>query len=163
LENQLLASQFNRKTEAHRLLPDLSVEYFKGSNTQLNGTLEGYSLGVKIPLFFNGQASRIRVARLEEEAVAASNENLTRQLKIDRDRLEAELRHQDQSLAYYEEEGNNLADAILKAAELGFRGGEIDFFQYIQSLENSYDIRLAYLNQLEQYNQTALNINFIAL
>jgi cobalt-zinc-cadmium resistance protein CzcA len=139
------------------------VEYFKGSNTQLNGALEGYNLGVKIPLFFNGQASRIRTARMEEQATAATNQDLTTRLRAQRDKLEADLRHQDQALAYYEEEGNHLADAILKAAELGFGSGEIDFFQYIQSLENSYDIRLSYLNQLEQYNQTALNINFIAL
>ena len=163
LENKLLAQQYVRKTEAQRLLPDLSVEYFKGSNAQLNGALEGYNLGVKIPLFFNGQASRIRAARMEEQATAATNQDLTTRLHAQRDQLEANLRHQDQALAYYESEGNTLAAAILKAAELSFSSGEIDFFQYIQSLENSYDIRLSYLNQLEQYNQTALNINFIAL
>ena len=64
-------------------------------------------------------------------------------------------------MAYYEEEGGALADEILKAAENSFRSGEIDYFQYIQSLENSYEIRISYLDQLELYNETVLNINYI--
>jgi hypothetical protein len=50
----------------------------------------------------------------------------------------------------------------------GFKGviiknGEIDFFQYIQSLENAYEIKLSYLDNLNLYNQTVININYLTL
>ena len=161
LGNRLLAQKFTRQTEQHRLLPDLSLEYFQGNNNAIDSPLEGYSLGVKIPLLFNGQAARIRTARLAETALAEENKDIGIRLQSQLDQLQAQLRQQNEAMAYYEEEGGALADAILKAAESSFRSGEIDFFQYIQSLENSYDIRISYLDQLEMYNETVLNINYI--
>lgn len=161
LSNRLLAQKFARQTESHRLLPDLSVEYFQGSNSALDGALEGYSLGVKIPLLFNGQAARIRTARLAETAQAEENKGIGIRLQSQLEQLQAQLRQHNEAMAYYEQEGSELADAILRAAENSLRSGEIDFFQYIQSLENSYEIRISYLDQLELYNATVLNINYI--
>jgi cobalt-zinc-cadmium resistance protein CzcA len=161
LDNRLLAQKFTRQTEAHRLLPDLSVEYFQGSNSALDGVLDGYLLGVNIPLFFNGQAARIRTARLAETALAEENKDITIRLQSQLEQYQAQLRQQDEAMNYYEHEGSELAAAILKAAEGSFRNGEIDFFQYIQSLENSYEIKVSYLDQLERYNATVLNLNYI--
>ena len=67
------------------------------------------------------------------------------------------------SLNYYENEGTELADEILKTAQISFKNGEIDFYQYIQSLESAYDIKLGYLNKLKEYNETATDINFLTL
>jgi cobalt-zinc-cadmium resistance protein CzcA len=66
-------------------------------------------------------------------------------------------------LSYYEEEGNELAQEILKTAEGSFRNGEIDFYQYIQSLESAYDIKLEHLDKLQEYNQTIIAINYLTL
>ena len=40
------------KKEQQTLLPDISLEYFQGTNNQLNTFLRGYQIGLKIPLFF---------------------------------------------------------------------------------------------------------------
>ena len=161
LQNRMLAQRFGRKAEARRLLPDLSAEYFRGSNDALGGPIDGYALGVKIPLLFNAQASRIRMARLGETALEQELTDLELRLASQLRRLESERRQQEAALQYYETEGNELAATLLRVAELSFRNGEIDFFQYIQSLENGYDIRLSYLDRLEAYNESVLNINFI--
>lgn len=162
LDNLLAAQKYTRQTETQKLLPDFSVEYFQGNNAQLNQNLEGYSFGVKVPLFFTGQASRIKAARLEENAIADSNRDARAKLKSSYEQLMSQLALQNEALTYFESEGLALSDALLKAAELSFRAGEIDFFQYIQSLDNGYEIRISYLDQLELYNQTALNINYIS-
>ncbi|MBC2838467.1 CusA/CzcA family heavy metal efflux RND transporter [Robiginitalea sp. SC105] len=161
LENQVAARTAARRLEANRLLPDLSAEYFRGSNDVTDGPFEGYSLGVSIPLFFGGQASRIRSARLAESALMQEQQEYALGLDTRLSQLQEQLQQQQEALSYYQEEGNDLAAAIMKAAESGFRNGEIDFFRYIESLENSYEIRLAYLDQLESYNQSVLNINYI--
>ena len=41
--------------------------------------------------------------------------------------------------------------------------GEIDFFQYIQSVETATNIELTYLENLNAYNQTIIKINYLIL
>ena len=42
--------------EKQSLLPDLNVEYFQGTNSGIDQNFIGYTFGVKIPLFFSGNA-----------------------------------------------------------------------------------------------------------
>ena len=52
---------------------------------------------------------------------------------------------------------------IIKTAEQSFKHGEIDFFQYIQSIETATEIQLTYLDNLNKYNQTVIAINYLTL
>ncbi|MEH6514503.1 MAG: CusA/CzcA family heavy metal efflux RND transporter, partial [Maribacter arcticus] len=47
---QLMAAASN--LEKQQLLPDISLAYFQGTNSELNDNLLGYQLGLKIPLLF---------------------------------------------------------------------------------------------------------------
>ena len=77
--------------------------------------------------------------------------------------LQAQYEKYAKALDYYKEEGGELAEEILKTAELSFRNGEIDFFQYIQSIENANDIQLDRLDNLNRYNQTVIQLNYLSL
>ena len=74
-----------------------------------------------------------------------------------------QLRKYEETLSYYEHDGQHLSEEILKTASVGFQNGEIDFFQYIQSLENAYRITLSYLENLNNYNQTVIALNHLTL
>ena len=56
-----------------------------------------------------------------------------------------------------------LSTEILKTANGSFKNGEIDFYQYILSLENAYQVQLDYLENLNRYNQAVIKINYITL
>lgn len=161
LQYQSQSLKYARQAEQHRWLPDLSVEYFRGNNGAVPEAIDGYSLGVRLPLFFNGQAARVRQSRLEESSSLSDLENLETQLEQKREALLSELQQQEEALSYYEIEGIALSQEILKVAERSFKQGEIDFFQYIQSLENGAEIQLAYMDQLQAYNRVVLRINFL--
>lgn len=77
--------------------------------------------------------------------------------------LQSELDQYERALAYYDVEGSLLSQEILKTATGSFKNGEIDFYQYILSLENAYQIQLEYLDNLNRYNQTAIKINYLTL
>ncbi|MEY4433434.1 MAG: hypothetical protein RLZZ44_1568, partial [Bacteroidota bacterium] len=62
------------------------------------------------------------------------------------------------AINYYNQYGKKLSDEIIKVANLSYKNGEIDFFQYIQSLENATTIQVDYLDTLLQYNNTQLDI-----
>ncbi|MDC6389669.1 CusA/CzcA family heavy metal efflux RND transporter [Maribacter sp. PR1] len=162
-QNQIGLKQAEKSLENQQLLPDIGLNYFQGTNDGLNDNLHGYQLGLKIPLFFGGQASRIKSAKIAEQSAEAAYNNYEIQLSTKLKTLTTQLEVLDQSLEYYENEGSLLSDEILKTANSSFKNGEIDFYQYIQSLESSYDIKLEYLNKLEAYNNTVIAINYITL
>ncbi|MEP2238821.1 MAG: CusA/CzcA family heavy metal efflux RND transporter [Maribacter sp.] len=158
---QLLAAE--RSFSKQQLLPDISLSYFQGSNSELNDNLFGYQLGLKIPLLFGGNASRIKASKIAQERAVTESVAYKIQIKAKQEILLQQLLQLQNSLNYYENEGAELSDEILKTASISFKNGEIDFYQYIQSLESAYDIKLGYLNELKAYNEAVVDINFLTL
>jgi cobalt-zinc-cadmium resistance protein CzcA len=162
-QNRVSLIQQQRKLEKQQLLPDLSFNYFQGTNSGLNNTLYGYQVGVKIPLLFGGQSSRIKGAGIAEEIAIEESNEYNIQLNAKFNALILQMNQLSTALAYYEEEGAALSDEILKTANGSFKNGEIDFFQYIQSLESAYEVKLEYLDKLNEYNNIVIDINYLTL
>ena len=151
------------KKELQNLLPDISLEYFQGTNKQLNTSLRGYQVGLKIPLFFSGNASKIKASKIAQNTIFEHQQDYKVKLNSKYNSLLATLKQHEEAIHYYETQGKNLTKEIIKTANRTFSEGEIDFFQYIQSLETAKDIELSYLDNLNAYNQTVININHLIL
>ena len=160
-KNKISLQNANRKYQKQQLLPDISLNYFQGSNTTLNSSISGYQIGFKIPLLFGGKSSQIKASRIAKDIAIEESKNYTIQIKAFHQKLSSELIAYKKALEYYENEGTNLSNEILTATISSYKNGEIGFFQYIQSLENSYEIKLAYLSSLNLYNQTVIKINYL--
>ena len=72
-----------------------------------------------------------------------------------------EVTKYQEAINYYEQHGKKLSEEINKVAQLSYKNGEIDFFQYIQSLENATAIQVDYLDTLLQYNTTQLELYYL--
>ncbi|NOY48635.1 MAG: CusA/CzcA family heavy metal efflux RND transporter [Chlorobi bacterium] len=162
-KTKISLQQANRKYQKQKLLPDISLNYFQGTNTTLNSSIYGYQVGFKIPVLFGGKSSQIKSSRIAEEIAIEESNNYTIQLTAFHQKLRSELIAYKKALEYYETEGTNLSNQILTATISSYKNGEIGFFQYIQSLENSYQIQLDYLTSLDLYNQTVIKINYLTL
>lgn len=149
--------------ERQQLLPDISSSYALGSNSNFNEKLYKFQVGLKIPLLFMGNASKIKASKIALEISEQQAEEFELQLNSKRTQLMSELAKYEEALQYYQQEGKSLSEEILKTANGSFKNGEIDFFQYIQSLENVYQIELQYLDNLNKYNQTVISINYLIL
>ncbi|MGB5500315.1 MAG: CusA/CzcA family heavy metal efflux RND transporter [Maribacter sp.] len=149
--------------EKQLLLPDISFDYFQGTNSGLGENLYGYQVGLKIPLLFSGNVSKIKAAKIAKDVAIEESIDYKNRLRLRHEQLMGQLRKYEEALKYYENNGQNLSDEILKTASLSFLNGEIDFFQYIQSLENAYSITLSYLENLNNYNQTVIALNHLTL
>ncbi|NVN16862.1 CusA/CzcA family heavy metal efflux RND transporter [Muricauda sp. HICW] len=163
LDNRQERSNAQKSLEENRLLPDLNLEYFQGTNSTLGTSLYGIQLGVRIPIFFFGHSSKVKSSKIQTKITEMENTEITVAINQRYKTLMGQLEQQAKELSYYEDEGGLLSDQILKAASGNFQNGEIDFFQYIQSLENAYDIQLNYLDVLNQYNQTVIAINYLTI
>jgi heavy metal efflux system protein len=151
------------KLEVQNLLPDLNFEYFQGTNSTLNSSINGYQIGLKIPLLFNGNASKIKASKLALNAAEEQQKNYILRYESEFNTLLSKLEQLDEALMYYETQGRHLSEEIIKTAEQSFKHGEIDFFQFLQSIENAKEIEISYLETLNQYNQTVIDINHLIL
>ncbi len=160
--SKIYYSALNQK-EKQSLLPDLNVEYFQGTNSGIDRNFIGYTFGVKIPLFFSGNASKIKASKIAQEIVEEQQQDYQVKLNTEYQSLLAKLQQYEEAINYYETQGKTLSKEIIKTAERTFKEGEIDFFQYIQSIETAKDIELTYLDNLNTYNQTIIAINYLIL
>ena len=162
-QNTIDLANTKRQLETQQLLPEISMEYFQGTNSNINGNLYGYQAGIKIPLLFSGNSARIKAAKIEEEIAIEQSKEYSLQLNARYTALKAEYQKYVEALAYYETQGMELSNEILRTADGSFKNGEIDFFQYIISVENAYEIQLERLDNLNQYNQTVIKLNYLSL
>ncbi|MEZ4829425.1 MAG: CusA/CzcA family heavy metal efflux RND transporter [Bacteroidia bacterium] len=150
------------KLEKNRRLPDFQLEYFQGTNTQINSRLyQGVRVGIALPLLAQPHKSRIDAAAIGREITLKNADAYTRQLDLQKTKLEAEGRKHNEAIDYYNETGKNLSAELVKTAEKSFREGEIDFMVFIQSLENAAEIELAWLESLFQYDQIMLELTYL--
>jgi cobalt-zinc-cadmium resistance protein CzcA len=144
----------NVSLQKQNWLPDLNVEYFQGTNSGISQPLYGIQLGVSIPLVFSGNMAKSKVAQLELESWEQQRQN--QELKMDAfvNQKQNELAKFEEAINYYTNYGKNLSSEITKVAESSYKNGEIDFFQYIISLENATTIQVDYLEAVLNYNLT---------
>ena len=155
--------QAQKNVASQSLLPDLTFNYFVGSNADLNDNLNGYQIGLKIPILFSGNAAKIKASKIAEEVLENQEAQYRIRLHTKRSELFTQLKKHQEALSYYEEEGEQLSQEIFKTANISFQSGEINFFQYIQSIENALEILLDYMYNLNAYNQVVLEINYLTL
>ena len=141
-------------------LPDINIDYFQGRNNGLSQSLYGFQLGVAIPILFTGTTSKIKVAELELQSWQQQKINEEQKMSNYLIQKKNELAKFQEAINYYQKHGKKLSDEIIKVANLSYKNGEIDFFQYIQSLENASSIQSDYLETVLQFNLTQLELNY---
>ncbi len=149
--------------EKQQLLPDLHFNYFNSKDLAANASVNSFQAGISIPIFFFGKSTKIGAAKIEEDIANELVIDSNLKLRSKYINLLEELKKKESQLNYFDESGEHLASEILKTATLSYRNGEIDFFQYIQSIETSNEVKINYLNNLNSYNQIVLELNYINL
>uniref|UniRef100_UPI0030DA37BD efflux RND transporter permease subunit n=1 Tax=uncultured Planktosalinus sp. TaxID=1810935 RepID=UPI0030DA37BD len=149
------------KVERQQLLPDFSMEYFQGTNAGLNKQLIGYQVGLQFPLWFGADKARIQAGKIQESIADEERRQNSFELKNRQQQFEDEVKKHTEMLTYFENEGLDLAKAIENTAGKSYQNGEIDFFQYIQSLENAMEIQLNYLETLFLFNRETLKQHYL--
>ncbi|WP_310991184.1 MULTISPECIES: CusA/CzcA family heavy metal efflux RND transporter [Flavobacteriaceae] len=148
--------------ERQKLLPDLQFSVFQGTNNGVNArNYNGFQIGVAIPLWFGANKSKINAAKTETLIVANEFENYKIQLQSKYDALLSDLKKYQETVDYYENTGKNLSKELTTTASKAFQNGEIDFLQYVQLLESAKNIEINYLQNLNKYNSTVLELNYL--
>ena len=120
-----------------------------------------FKIGVGVPLWRKAQKSTIQASEIETKVIEQQALNYQLSLSARKEQLLAQLSKYEKAVSFYQQEGSLLAREIINTATKAFKNGEIDFLQYLQSMENAKTIEKSYLDNLFQYNSTVLEINYL--
>lgn len=155
-------SKSSLSLERQRLLPDLHISVFQGTNNGMDSKrYNGFQAGVSIPLWFGANKAKINAAKTETMIMADESENYKIQLESKYQGLLSDLKKFQEAVDYYETTGGKLANELATSASKSFQNGEIDFLQYVQLLESAKNIQITYLQNLNEYNATVLELNYL--
>ncbi len=79
-----------------------------------------------------------------------------------RENLESELNNYFKQLQYYSHVGLVKAEQLLGINRMKFENEDIDYTEYVEKTGEAFQIRLDYLETLNNYNQTAIQLEYHA-
>ena len=152
----------NVHVEQQRLFPDISLSYFYGNNQFENRRgYNGFQVGMGIPLYFGENKAKIKAGKI----AAISNEMLLQNdlilLETKYNSLKNELNKYRDGIDFYTNKGKQLSNEITRSATMSYQTGEIDFYQFVMSVENAMKLTLDYYQSVLNYNKTTLDINYL--
>ena len=173
LEQQIHVSRSETNLQQANRLPDFSAGYFNQSFRgvqNVNGIPQnftgkdrfmGFQIGIGIPILPGGYKAKINASKIREQIAATNLQYQQTNLQGELQQLIHEYNKHKSALEYYEKSALAQADLIIQNAEKAFKGGEIAYLQYLQSMSVSIKIKSDYMQQLYLYNQSILDIENI--
>lgn len=122
------------------------------------GDFMGFEVGLAVPLFFGGQRSKAKSARLALERS---------EMELQQARQEAETSYQNalasceqarQNLLYYEQTGHHESTEMARIAQTSYENGEIGYVEYIQALKSSIELHLNHLKAINTWQQSVIQL-----
>jgi cobalt-zinc-cadmium resistance protein CzcA len=173
INQQIEVSRLEKKVERSRALPDLSIGYFSQTmqgTQEINGVprvfgtgnrFTGIQAGIAVPLWFAPYSAKAKAAKLKEKIAQTDAESYSKSLSGNYRSLMLEFSKNSNSVEYYEKQAIPEADLIIEQATRSYKGGAMDYLDYILSLNRALSIKQNYLDALNNYNQTIISIDFI--
>ena len=109
-------------------------------------------------MFQHSSNSVIKAAKIQKQENEAQLEVIKNQTQSQLQSLFVVLQKDRKNISYYKESGLPQSDLLLQQAQRGFQEGEIGYIEYVQGLNRALTIQVRYLEFLNQYNQTLINI-----
>ncbi len=170
---EALIAEKTKQVESANVLPEFSIGYnnqsiigFQNENGSevyydSDKRFTGFNFGVNIPLTFFSSSSRIKSYKFRQQSLVKEAEKMKTDIVV---HFQNALNKYEQSrsvYSYYRSTGLNNSDVVINTANVGLKSGEIGYIEYLNALQTATEIQLAYLNAVNQMNQSVINLNYL--
>jgi len=174
INQQIAISRFEKKLERSQIMPEFNIGFFSQTMQgiqDVNGIprtfgtgdrFTGFQAGVAIPIWFVPYTSKTKAAKIKEQEAQTNAEYYAKSLKGNYQSMLSEYAKYINSVDYYEKQAIPEADLIIDQATRSYKAGAMDYLDYILNLNSALRIKQNYLEALNNYNQTIINIEFIS-
>lgn len=145
----------------NQALPGFSLGYF---NQQIDGEggLNGFQVGLQVPLFFRAEKARIQSAALSTEIAKAEYDHQKKQFDLALGEAGVQYMAAMEQLAYYQTGGLENARELAEFARISYQEGEIGYVEYIANTDQAFEIRKGYLEALYEVNLAIIQVQFLS-
>jgi cobalt-zinc-cadmium resistance protein CzcA len=169
---QVRVAEAERRLQQANRLPDYSLGYFNqsligtvkpGSTETANGLnrFHGVQAGISFPLFGKASKARVESARITEQAQQNQFDQQQRNVRGEVSALVQEVKKLQQTIDYYQSSALPQAAEITRQAKRGFQAGEIGYVEYLQGVSTANDLRIGYLQTVNDYNQQVIRLEYV--
>jgi cobalt-zinc-cadmium resistance protein CzcA len=172
-KQQIKVQEKNKSLEVAKILPDFSFGYFNQSiygpanifgedyflTTQ--NRLQGFLVGMTVPLWFYPQKSKIKAAELNTKLAESDFNYHTSMLEGQYKQAVTMYLKYRNSINYYQTKVLDNLDLIVVQAGKSYNSKEISYLDYLQVVSRALSIQRNYLNVIHQNNLYALKIEYL--
>ena len=139
--------------------PELSAGIFS-QQIDGNGGLNGWHVGVSIPLWFLPKESTVQKAKIESQIASNQLQYQRFRLKSEVEALKQEASKYNSRITYFEETALPRAELIAEKSDLLYRQGEIAYYEHIMNLGEANRIKMDYADVLYEYNRVMIEMKY---
>ncbi|MGH2574423.1 MAG: TolC family protein, partial [Ignavibacteria bacterium] len=165
---ELTMSRFQRQKFSNKrslskseLFPSFSFRYYNQKIGGENG-FWGFEIGLGIPLWFWWeQTGNIKEADYEYRIASSDEIGIRKNIESELDQSYVDYQNSLRQLKFFRDEAIKESDEILRQAKIGYEEGAIDYVEYLQALNVSYDTKTQYLNSIFSYKNSIIRLEKI--
>ncbi len=153
-------------------LPEINLGYFNQTLVgvqNLNGVdtkftqanrFQGYMVGANVPLFWGAYKNRNQVTTLSMQQNELESAQSKQAMQREFMQLTERLTILSASMEKLGGQLNNELKFLMEDAKVKFDVGEISFIEFLQIQQQRSELELTYLQLINQYNQTSIQLNW---
>lgn len=169
----IAASESELKNVRNEGLPTISLEskyqvLIKGLNPYNierprfeNGNFLAVAVGVNVPLCFGSQAAKVRAAKRGVEMERNNMEQLQRELQTEYYVKYNEWVNTKMLVDYYRNKGLRQASEMERIASEAYKNNEINYVELVQNMQAATEMRLQYMDAVNEYNKQAMELTYM--
>ncbi len=172
-EQQINVNEKVKLLESAKIMPDFMVAYFNQSiygPANIFGTdyfltkanrLQGFQLGIAIPLWFYPQKSKIEAAKINTKLAESDfNYNTTMLEGQFKQAVTIYLKYRH-SISYYKNNVLNNLEVMIAEALKSYGTKDFNYNDYLEVVSRALNIQRNYMNVIHQNNMNALKIEYL--
>lgn len=159
-KQQIELQKSNTEVQKSAFSPDLKLGYYNMRENE-NPNLHVAQLGVALPIFNTGRKAMLASAKINEKMAESQFAYQTQTTERNFEILKAQLERSQEAINYYENNAIPQIDKIQKVFQKSYQSGEISYVELTQNRLQTFQILMNYLQELSNYNQIIISIEFL--
>lgn len=159
-KQQIELQKSNTEVQKSAFSPDLKLGYYNMRENE-NPNLHVAQLGVALPIFNTGRKAMVASAKINEKIAESQFAYQTQTTERNFEILKAQLERSQEAINYYENNAIPQIDKIQKVFQKSYQSGEISYVELTQNRLQTFQILMNYLQELSNYNQIIISIEFL--
>jgi cobalt-zinc-cadmium resistance protein CzcA len=154
-------SQAKLGMEKSLFFPEIFAGYFYQDIGAFKG-LNGWKIGLAFPFWYLPGNAAIKKAKIERDIALNTLENQKFIIDKEIENLLFNLNKYFKQIEFFKRHALVQADELISTAGIQFEKEEIDYFEYIQGISTGLNLKMDYLETINNYNQTAIQLEIYA-